>query len=57
LTTASTEVRLARITRLIEQYRETKQRQLLERAIELWRRAEANRQFADLVESSPERVH
>ena len=55
--TANTEARLARLTRLIEQYRETQQRQLLERAIQLWRRAEANRQFVDLVESPPERIH
>lgn len=57
LMTANTEARLARLTRLIEQYRETQQRQLLERAIQLWRRAEANRQFVDLVESPPERLH
>lgn len=58
VTTIYTEERLARITRLIEQYRATKQRQrLLERAMKAWRRADANRRFADRLESPPERLH
>jgi hypothetical protein len=57
VTTIYTEERLARITRLIEEYRATKQRRLLERAMKAWRRAVANRRFADLRESPPERLH
>jgi hypothetical protein len=57
VTTIYTEERLARITRLIEQYRATKQRRLLEQAMKAWRRAEANRRFADLLESPPDRRH
>jgi hypothetical protein len=53
---AETAARLARIERLIEQYREQKQRQRLLRAIKLWRRAEADQRLATL-ELQPERVH
>jgi hypothetical protein len=43
--------------RLIEEYRATKRRRLLERAMKAWRRAEADRRFADLLESPPVRFH
>jgi len=48
--------RLARIDRLIERYREQKRRQLLRRAIKLWRKAEADRRLA-ILELPPERIH
>jgi hypothetical protein len=57
MTMIYTEERLARLTRLMDEYRATKQRRLLERAMKLWRRAEANRGFVDLLESPPERFH
>ncbi len=57
MTIIYTEERLARIMRLIEKYRATKRRRLLERAMKAWRRAEADRRFADLLESPPERLH
>jgi hypothetical protein len=57
LKTAYSEEQLARITLLIEGYRATKRRQLLERAMKLWRRAQADRRLDALLESPPERVH
>jgi hypothetical protein len=48
--------RLARIERLIEEYRLAKQRRLLPRAIRLWRKTEARQRFVEL-EASPQRVH
>ena len=57
MTTAYTEERLARITRLIDQYRATKQQQLVERAMKLWRLTDANRRFVALLESPPQQVH
>ena len=48
--------RLARIEWMLEQHRETKQRQLLRRAMKLWRRAEAHQQLMNL-ERPPARVH
>ena len=53
---ADTTARLARIERLIEQYREQKNRQLLLRAIKLWRRAEADQRLA-ILDLPSERVH
>jgi hypothetical protein len=47
--------RLARIELLIEQYRIAKQQRLLQRAIGLWRKAEARQQFD--VETPPHWVH
>jgi hypothetical protein len=52
-----TEEVLARLTRQMDEYRAKKRRRLLERAMKLWRRAEANRRFADLLASPPERFH
>lgn len=54
--TVYTDEQLVRLTQRIEEYRATKQRQLLERAMKLWRRAEADRRIAELFES-PERMH
>jgi len=51
-----TAARLARLERLIEQYREQKRRQLLHRALKMWRRTEADQRLATL-ELRPERVH
>jgi hypothetical protein len=48
--------RLARIEQMIEEYRGAKERRLLQRAIKLWRKAEAYKQLVDL-EAEPERVH
>jgi hypothetical protein len=48
--------RLARIEQLIEQYRERKRRQLLRRALKLWRKTEADQRLA-ILELPPERVH
>jgi hypothetical protein len=39
---ADAATRLARIEQLIEQYREEKRRQLLRRALKLWRKTEAD---------------
>jgi hypothetical protein len=52
-----TEEVLARLTRQMDEYRARKRRRLVERAMKLWRRAEANRRFADLLASPPERFH
>ena len=52
---AYTEEQLTRIAQRIEEYRAAKQRQLLDRAIKLWRRTEAD-WIAGLVER-PERKH
>jgi len=49
-------IRLARLERLIEQYREEKRRQLLRCALKLWRKTEANRRPA-IRDLPPERVH
>ena len=51
-----TAARLARLERLIEQYREQKRRQLLERALKLWRRTAVDQRLA-IFELPPERVH
>jgi cobalamin biosynthesis Mg chelatase CobN len=48
--------RLARLEQLIDQYREEKRRQLLQRALKLWRKTEADLRLATL-ELRPERVH
>jgi hypothetical protein len=48
--------RLARIEQRIKQYREQKRRQLLHRALKLWRKTEADRRLA-MLELPPERVH
>ena len=50
------EERLARIEQMIDEYRGMKQRQLLQQAMSLWRKAEAREQFMQLDER-PERVH
>jgi hypothetical protein len=47
---------LARIEQLIEQYRAQKRRQLVRRALKLWRKAEADQRLATL-KLPPERVH
>ena len=47
---------LARIERLIEEYRAAKQRRLVQRALKLWRRAEARQRFVE-VQAPPPRVH
>jgi hypothetical protein len=47
---------LARIEQLIEQYRERKRRQLLRRALKLWRKTEEDRRLA-ILELPPARVH
>ena len=57
LATVYTEARLARVMRLIGEYRSTQERQFLERALRRCRRAEANRRSAARRESPPERVH
>ena len=49
------EERLARIERMMEEYRTTKQRQLLRRAVKQWREAEAQKELTGFV--SPARVH
>jgi hypothetical protein len=48
--------RLARIDRLIDEYRSAKHRRILRRAMKLWRVAEANERLAQF-EAPPERVH
>jgi hypothetical protein len=48
--------RLARIDRMIEEYREAKKRQVLRRAKKLWRRAESDQQLAEL-ERPPTLIH
>lgn len=48
--------RIARIERLIEEYRERKRRQLLRRARKLWLAAEAHQRLAGF-EAQPELVH
>jgi DNA-binding transcriptional regulator YbjK len=48
--------RHARIEQMIEKYRLAKRRQLLQRAIRLWRRAQAHHNVAEL-DVPPERVH
>jgi hypothetical protein len=57
LTTPYSEEWLDRITRLIEQYRATKRRQLLQQAFKKWRRADAIRRRARLLHSPPEPLH
>jgi hypothetical protein len=47
---------LARIEQLIEQHREEKRRQLLRRALKLWRNTKADRRLA-ILERPPGRVH
>jgi hypothetical protein len=46
----------ARIEQLIERYRKEKRRQVLRRALKLWRKTEADRRLA-IFELPPERVH
>jgi hypothetical protein len=48
--------RRARIEQLIERYRAAKQRRFLQRAMRLWRNAEARQQIVEL-EASPQRIH
>jgi hypothetical protein len=50
------EQRRASIEQLIDDYRAARHRQLLERAIKLWRRAEAQQQLAQL-DGQSEHVH
>ena len=45
---ADTNERLARLERKIEEYHATTERQLLRRAIKLWRRAEAQQKLVNL---------
>jgi hypothetical protein len=54
--TLYTEEEVRRIRQRIDEYRATKRRQLLERAIKLWRRGESNRTILKLRESR-ERMH
>jgi hypothetical protein len=54
--TVYSDEQLDRITQRIEEYRATKLQQLLDRAMKLWRRDEADRRIAKLFES-PERMH
>jgi cobalamin biosynthesis Mg chelatase CobN len=51
-----TQTWLAHLEELIEEYRAAKRRRLLQRAIKLWRRAEADQRRAAL-EAQPERLH
>jgi hypothetical protein len=46
----------ARIAQMIEGYRETKERRLLPRATDLWRKTEAHQRLVKF-EAPPERVH
>ena len=46
----------ARIEQMIEEYREAKQRRLLQRATTLWRKTEAHQRLLAL-EAQAERVH
>jgi hypothetical protein len=46
----------ARIEQMIEAYREAKQRRLLQRATNLWRKTETHQRLVKL-EAPPERVH
>jgi hypothetical protein len=48
--------RLARIEQTIEEYRAAARHRLLQRAIKLWRRAEADRRLVEL-DAQPERIH
>jgi len=48
--------RVARLERMIEEYRAATERRLLRRAIKLWRRAEACQKLVAL-ETQPERIH
>jgi len=48
--------RLARIEQMIEEYRARTERRLMQRAIKLWRKAEASEKLVEL-ETQPERVH
>jgi len=48
--------RLARIERMIEEFRSVKRRQALRRAMRLWRRAEARQQLL-VLDAPPDRVH
>jgi hypothetical protein len=48
--------RRTRTEQLIEEYRAAKQRRVLQRAIRLWRKAEARQRFVE-VDASPQRVH
>jgi DNA-binding transcriptional regulator YbjK len=45
--------RLARLEQMVEQYRAAQKRQLLQRAIKLWRKTEAQQK----LEERPERSH
>jgi hypothetical protein len=53
---ADAATRLARIEQLIELYREEKRRRLLQHALKLWRKTEADQRLA-MLELRPERVH
>jgi DNA-binding transcriptional regulator YbjK len=53
---AGARVRRERIDQMIEQYRLAKQRQLMRRAMRLWRQAETDHQLVRL-DRPPERVH
>ena len=53
---ADTADRLARIERMIEQYRLVKDRLLERRAVTLWRKLETQQAFVEF-EKPPERVH
>lgn len=53
---ADTGARVARIERLIEHYRLTKERRLRRRAVLLWRKLAAQQRVVEL-EKPPERIH
>jgi hypothetical protein len=48
--------RLARLEQTIQEYRAAARRRLLQRAIKLWRKAEADRRLVEL-DAQPERIH
>jgi hypothetical protein len=48
--------RRARIEQMIDEYREAKQRRLVQRATTLWRKTETHRRLVNF-EAPPERVH
>jgi hypothetical protein len=54
--TAYSEEQLVRIAQQIEKYRARRQRERLERAMKRWRRAEADRRIAELLQRR-ERMH
>jgi hypothetical protein len=53
---ADAATRLARIEQLIERYREEKRRRLLQRALKLWRKTEADQHLA-ILDRPQHRIH